>query len=49
MKFVNEFRNENYAKKLIRELQNITKDEISIMEVCGTHTMSIFKYGIRDV
>lgn len=49
MKFVDEFRNETYAKKLIKDLQNITKDEISIMEVCGTHTMSIFKYGIRDV
>ena len=31
------------------ELQNITKENINIMEVCGTHTMSIFKHGIRDV
>lgn len=49
MKFVDEFRNEAYAKKLIKDLQNITKERISIMEVCGTHTMSIFKYGIRHV
>ena len=49
MKFVDEFRNADYAKKLVDELQNITKENINIMEVCGTHTMSIFKYGIRDV
>jgi len=56
MKFIDEFRNVDYAKKLIaelqdisRDLQNTTKQEVSIMEVCGTHTMAIFKYGIRDV
>jgi len=49
MKFVDEFRNENYAKKLVKELNNITEEKMNIMEVCGTHTMSIFRYGIRGV
>lgn len=49
MKFVDEFRNEEYSKNLVKQIQNITRNEISIMEVCGTHTMSIFKYGIRDI
>ncbi len=49
MKFVDEFRNGEYAKSLVKLLQNITDDKINIMEVCGTHTMAIFRYGIRDI
>jgi len=49
MKFVDEFRNNEYSKKLVEKLNNISKEKINIMEVCGTHTMSIFRYGIRDV
>ncbi|MFT8351033.1 hydrogenase formation protein HypD [Clostridium saccharoperbutylacetonicum] len=49
MKFVDEFRNGDYAKGLVKLIQNITNEKINIMEVCGTHTMSIFRYGIRDI
>ncbi len=49
MKFVDEFRNGSYAKCILKSLENITDEKINIMEVCGTHTMSIFKYGINDV
>lgn len=49
MKFIDEFRNGEYAKSLVKLIQNTTDKKINIMEVCGTHTMSIFRYGIRDV
>jgi len=49
MKFVDEFRNADYAKSLVKSIQNITDKKINIMEVCGTHTMAIFRYGIRDI
>lgn len=49
MKFVDEFRNYEYSQKLVEKLNNISKEKINIMEVCGTHTMSIFRYGIRDI
>jgi hydrogenase expression/formation protein HypD len=49
MKFVDEFRNGDYAKSLVKLIQNITDKKINIMEVCGTHTMAIFRYGIRDI
>ncbi|EHI97804.1 hydrogenase expression/formation protein HypD [Clostridium sp. DL-VIII] len=49
MKFVDEFRNGEYAKSLVKLLQNITDEKINIMEVCGTHTRAIFRYGIRDI
>lgn len=49
MKFIDEFRNVAYAKSLVKFIQNITDKKINIMEVCGSHTMAIFKYGIRDI
>ncbi|MCO1603760.1 hydrogenase formation protein HypD [Desulfosporosinus nitroreducens] len=49
MKFVDEFRSSDYSKLLLETLQNSSRDKINIMEVCGTHTMAIFRYGIRDV
>ena len=49
MKFVDEYRNNEYSKKLVEKLNNISGKKINIMEVCGTHTMAIFRYGIRDV
>ncbi|MDS0527541.1 hydrogenase formation protein HypD [Clostridium sp. SHJSY1] len=49
MKFVDEFRNGEYAKSLVKSIQNVTNKKINIMEVCGTHTMSIFRYGVRDI
>lgn len=49
MKFVDEFRNNEYSKKLVEKLNNISNEKINIMEVCGTHTMAIFRYGIRYI
>ena len=49
MKFVDEFRSSDYSKILVENLQNISRNKVNIMEVCGTHTMAIFRYGIRDV
>lgn len=49
MKFVDEFRNEELAKSLVKKLQEYSTLDINIMEVCGTHTMSIFRYGIRSI
>lgn len=34
---------------LIQELKDYDGKEIKIMEVCGTHTSSIFKHGIRSI
>lgn len=37
------------VKELIRYLQEYDGPEIKLMEVCGTHTASIFKSGIRSL
>lgn len=35
--------------RIMNELQSYEGEEIKIMEVCGTHTSSIFKNGIRNL
>jgi hydrogenase expression/formation protein HypD len=49
LKYVEEYRDGDLAKKLINSINNLNIDKIRLMEVCGTHTMSIFKYGIKGV
>jgi len=39
-------------KRMLEELHKLTDDigrPIKLMEVCGTHTVEIFRHGIRDV
>ena len=36
------------TEKVIQYLQSYDGPEVKIMEVCGTHTSSIFKNGIRS-
>ncbi|OFZ19391.1 MAG: hydrogenase formation protein HypD [Bdellovibrionales bacterium GWB1_55_8] len=47
MKYIEEFRNHAAAQALVREIHRISGGRrIRIMEVCGGHTMAIFKYGL---
>ncbi|MBU1932843.1 MAG: hydrogenase formation protein HypD [Candidatus Omnitrophica bacterium] len=51
MKYIDEFRNSDIAKNIsvaIAEKARRLKP-INIMEVCGTHTMSICNFGIKDM
>jgi hydrogenase expression/formation protein HypD len=49
MKLKEEYKRVDISKKLIEKIQNISKQKIRIMEVCGTHTTSIFKHGIKSL
>ncbi|HBG46452.1 MAG TPA: hydrogenase formation protein HypD [Deltaproteobacteria bacterium] len=48
MKYIDEFRKRDEAQGLITKIREISRKDVSIMEICGTHTHSISKYGIRD-
>jgi len=37
------------SEKIIQYLQSYDGEDVKIMEVCGTHTSSIFKNGIRSL
>src|SRR5579859_6728349 len=55
MKYVDEFRDGDKAAALVREIKALAEEigpahrPIQIMEVCGGHTHSIFRYGIEGM
>ena len=47
MKYIDEFRNKNLITRALARIKAITPGEkIDIMEVCGTHTQSFFRFGL---
>jgi hydrogenase expression/formation protein HypD len=49
VKFIDEFRNKEIAQGLIRRIFEVSARPVNLMEVCGTHTVSFFRYGIREM
>lgn len=49
MKHVDEYRDSAAAGALLERLRLATKRDLKFMEVCGSHTVAIFKSGIRDL
>ena len=49
LKYIEEYRDSELAKKLIHKIKTASRRPIRLMEVCGTHTVSIFRSGIRSV
>ncbi|MBN2135004.1 MAG: hydrogenase formation protein HypD [Acidobacteria bacterium] len=51
MSYLKQFRDPAAISALLAEIGKVNDPtrEYSFMEVCGTHTMSIFRYGIRSV
>ncbi len=49
MRYIDEFRDKKKAEKIIEAIHSVKLErKINIMEVCGTHTVAICKYGIRS-
>ncbi len=46
MKYIDEYRDIALVKKLSAKIRQFNKHEISLMEVCGGHTMAIHRFGI---
>ena len=49
LKYIDEFRDSEIYQNLIKKIKNTSTRDIRLMEVCGTHTVSIFRSGIRTV
>lgn len=51
MKYIDEFRDNKIAKNISRAIFEKARgvEPLNIMEVCGTHTMSICNFGIREM
>lgn len=48
MKYLEEYRDPRLARSLIERISRGSRRDVRLMEVCGTHTMSIFRSGIRS-
>ncbi|MBU1711872.1 MAG: hydrogenase formation protein HypD [Proteobacteria bacterium] len=49
IKHADEYRDPEISRKIVEQINNLSKKNIRLMEVCGTHTMSIFRNGIRNL
>ena len=51
MKYVDEFRDRKLIAKVAREIRAFVDASrtYNFMEVCGTHTTAIFRFGLREL
>jgi len=49
VKYIDEYRNKDLVLKIAEKIRGVTKKDISLMEVCGGHTMAIHKFGIPSL
>ncbi|MBW2318106.1 MAG: hydrogenase formation protein HypD [Deltaproteobacteria bacterium] len=49
MKYLSEYRDGALASKMAERIRSISKKPARFMEICGTHTVAIFKNGVRQV
>ena len=49
MRFITEFRRSDLAEGLIAQINQRSHTPARLMEFCGGHTVTIFKYGIRQI
>jgi hydrogenase expression/formation protein HypD len=44
-----EFRDPKAVEKLLSQIESLPAQPATIMEVCGTHTMAIFRHGLKNM
>lgn len=49
MRFIDEFRDPELAQRLAARIRQESCRPLKLMEFCGTHTVSMFRYGIRQL
>lgn len=49
MKHLDEYRDSSLALPLVEELKKTVTKPLTVMEVCGSHTMAIFRNGLRSI
>jgi hydrogenase expression/formation protein HypD len=49
MKYIGEYRKKELILAVSEELKTISKKEITLMEVCGGHTMAIHRFGLHSL
>ncbi|MFH0810951.1 MAG: hydrogenase formation protein HypD [Pseudomonadota bacterium] len=49
MKYLEEYRDPEAARRLAARIRADSRRPVRLMEVCGTHTVGIFRHGIRNL
>jgi hydrogenase expression/formation protein HypD len=49
MKFIDEYRDPELARKLVKKIQELSHKPARLMEFCGGHTVAIMRNGIRQL
>jgi hydrogenase expression/formation protein HypD len=49
MKYLTEYRDGSLASKMADRIKATSTKAARFMEICGTHTVAIFKHGVREV
>ena len=49
MKYLDEYRDRELAARLVDRIARDSSTPAAFMEICGTHTVAIFRHGIRQV
>lgn len=50
MRYIDEFRNKNLIKEAVGRIKRVIPSQrINIMEVCGTHTQSFYRFGLDKI
>jgi hydrogenase expression/formation protein HypD len=49
LKHASEYRSPEIAKSYTQKIKQLSRKPVRLMEVCGTHTMAIFRSGIRQM
>jgi hydrogenase expression/formation protein HypD len=49
MKFIDEFRDQDLVREIVRRIQHLAAAPAIIMEVCGTHTMAAARFGLKSL
>lgn len=49
MRFVDEFRDRDLIAALSRRIRDVSRSPITLMEVCGSHTLAVQKFGLPSL
>ena len=49
IKHMEEYRDAKISQRFVEKIRKISRRKVRLMEVCGTHTVSIFRSGVRSI
>lgn len=49
MKYIDEYRDKELVLQLAEEIRQLSTQELTFMEVCGGHTMALYKFGLPSL